>query len=213
MTAGTPSPFRPTVTLWVLLGAFGFLLASLVVGALRRPVPAAADVTAPTPASVGDSLVGPAVYTVDATDEFQWTFFDFSRNAVVAAPGPLDWDLAFRRFVIIANGGAGFAGQGGVVDLGVPFDSVREAPDTGYAPTARDSTNPGIGHWYKYGYSSHLLDPGGHTYVVRTADGHYAKFSIVGYYCREVRSGCFTIRYAYQGDGTRTLTRVPSPRR
>jgi heme-binding HmuY-like protein len=206
----TPSPLRPTITLWVLLAAFGFLLASLVVGALRRPVPAAADVTAPDPASVGDTLVGPAAYTVDATDELRWTFFDFSRNAVVQVPGPLDWDLAFRRFEIIANGGTGFAGQGGVVDLGVvPFDSVREVPATGYLGTERDSTNPGIGHWYKYGYSSHLLDPGGHTYAVRTADGHYAKFSIVGYYCGEVRSGCFTIRYAYQGNGSRRLQSSP----
>ena len=44
------------------------------------------------------------------------------------------------------------------------------------------------------------------TYAVRTADGRYAKFSIVGYYCGEVRSGCFTIRYAYQGDGSRRLS-------
>ena len=206
--APSSSLFRPTVTLWVLLAAFGFLLASIVVGALRRPVPAAADITAPAPATVGDSLVGPATYTVDATDERQWLFFDFSRNAVVTDPGPLDWDLAFRRFVIIANGGTGFAGQGGVADLGpVPFDSVREAPDVGYLGTARDSTNPGIGHWYRYGYSSHLLDPNEHTWIIRTADGRYAKFAIAGYYCGEVRSGCVTFRYAYQGDGSRRLTR------
>ena len=191
-----------------MLAAFGFLLASLVVGALRRPVPAAQDVTAPNPAPVGDTLVGPATYTVDATDALRWTFLDFSRNAVVADPGPLDWDLAFRRFEIIANGGTGFAGQGGVADLGpVPFDSVREAPASGYQGTARDSTNPGVGKWYRYGYSSHLLDPKGNTYAVRTADGRYAKFGIVGYYCGEVRSGCFTIRYAYQGDGSRRLSR------
>jgi len=211
VTAGGPAgpparppagPWRVTVTLWVLLGAFAFLMASLVVGALRRPHVAVTAATTPQPAPVGDTLVGPAEYTLDATDDRGWTFFDFSRNAVVTDPLPLEWDLAVRRFHLIANGGPGFAGRGGIADLGpAAFDTVRVLPDTGYVVTQADSVNPAIRHWYRYGYSSHLLEPDGRVYAVRTADGRYAKLAIVSYYCGEARAACLTFRYVYQGGG------------
>ena len=203
--AGT---FRPTVTLWVLLGAFVFLLASMVVGGLRRPQIPTGRITPPHPVAVGDTLVGPAVVTVDATSSDRWSFFDFSRNSVVEHPGPLDWDLAVRRFYVIANGGTGFAGKGGIADVGkVAFDSVIVLPATGYQPTERDSINTAIRHWYDYGWASHLLRSGGHVYAVRTADGKYAKIAIESYYCGEAQPGCLTFRYAYQGDGSARIVR------
>lgn len=192
------------MTLWVLLGAFVLLLASMVVGALRHPQIPTGVVTAPNPVRVGDSLVGPFVYTVDATSSDRWTFFDFSRNSVVEHPGPLDWDLAVRRFYVIANGGPGFAGRGGIADLGkAAFDSLTVLPETGYVATSRDSTNTAIRHWYDYGWASHLLRTSGHLYAVRTADGKYAKLAIVTYYCGGAQPGCLTFRYAYQGNGGR----------
>lgn len=210
-----PGPWRVTVTLWVLLGAFAFLMASMVVAALRKPAVLEHAVTAPGGADVGDTLVGPLTVTLDATSDVAWTYFDFSRNSAVRGsplpvPGSrsLDWDLAVRRFHIIANGGTGFAGQGGIGDLGpVPLDAVREAPEAGYQPTARDSTNAGVGKWYRYGYASHILESEGRTYALRTADGKYALFTITSYYCEGAVSGCFTLRYLYQGDGSRGLTR------
>ncbi len=216
MTAGgpadapPPAPWRATVTLWVLLGAFALLMASIVVGALRRPAVTERAITPPAPAGVGDTLVGPATVTLDATDDDRWTFFDFSRNAAVANPGPLAWDLAVRRFHLIANGGPGFAGQGGIADLGpAAFDTVRVLPDSGYQPTAADSVHPATRRWYRYGYTSHLLEPLGRVYAVRTADGRYAKLAIESYYCAGARAGCFTFRYVYQGDGRRVVTSTP----
>ena len=188
------------------------LLASFVVGALRRPEMPEAVITPPHPIAVGDSLVGPATVTLDGTVPGQWTFFDFSRNSALQGPGPLDWDLAVRRFTIIANGGSGFAGQGGIADLGmVPCDSVHAAPADGYQATAADSANPAIRRWYDYSWTSHLLTPKGKVYAVRTADGKYAKLEIVSYYCGAARPGCLSLRYAYQGDGTRRLTAAPTP--
>lgn len=183
-------------------------MATIVVGALRRPRLATGTIEAPNPASIGDTLVGPAQYTVDGTSSEQWTFFDFSSNSVVVAPGPLDWDLAVRRFHIIANGGPGFRGQGAIADLGVVVpDSVRVVPDSGWQANAADSTNPAIRRWYDYGYTSHLLQPNGHSWAVRTADGKYAVVTVASYYCDQVQAGCMTLRYVYQGDGSRTMRR------
>lgn len=201
--------WRPTVTLWVLLGAFVLLLASMIVGSLRRPQIPYGAITPPHPVPIGDTLVGPATVTLDATASDRWTFFDFSRNSVVEHPGPLDWDLAVRRFYVIANGGApgaagaGFAGQGGIADLGPePFDSVRVLPARGYLPNDRDSTNDAIRRWYDYGWASHLLRSKNHVYAVKTADGKYAKVQIVSYYCAGAQPGCLTLRYVFQGNGS-----------
>src|SRR5690606_2306072 len=117
----------------VLAGAIAGLAAVLVVLSFRRPQPPVFAPTRPAPAEVGERLVGPLTVTVDASDASAWRFFDFSRGSVVERPGPLDWDLAFRRFHIIANGGPGFAGAGGILALpGAAFDSVRTAPAAGY---------------------------------------------------------------------------------
>ena len=123
-------------------------------------------------------------------------------------PAPGEWDLAFQRFYIVANGGAGFAGRGGLLDLGpVPFDSVKVVPENGYVASeaGRDTTNAATAEWYDYSFTSHLLTPRPRTYAVRTADGRYAKLEVVGYYCPGARPGCLTFRYVYQGDGERIV--------
>ena len=181
---------------------------ALVALTLRQP-----DVPtyAPTPAEprdAGRALVGPVVYTVDATDPDRWTYFSFRLGAAVADAGPRDWDLAFRRFRILANGGRGFQGEGGILDLGpVSFGAVDVVPDAGYLPNEgeADPTNAAIGQWYRYGFFSHVLTPKPHVWAVRTADGRYAKLEILGYYCDGGRPGCLTFRYVYQGNGSRAV--------
>ena len=201
-----PASRRAWILPGVLLATVAILAATFVVGTLRRPelrsfVPGGAP-----PHEVGDSLVGPRLYTVDATDEGRWRWFDFSRGAVVESPGPRDWDLAFRRHDVLVNGGEGFDGEGGAIALeGVAFDSLAEVPDSGYLPSEarRDSTSPVFEKWYDYGFTSHLLEPKPRVYAIRTADGRYAKLEIVSYYCPQAVSGCLTFRYAYQGSGAR----------
>jgi hypothetical protein len=173
---------------------------SLVIGSLARPEFPPYTVTLPRPTPVGDSLVGPATYTVDASATDRWRRFDFGRNAVVDSGS---WDIALRRFRLIAAPG------GGIVDLGaVPFDSVRQLPAVGYAPNiaGSDTTNPGVGKWYAYSMLSHLLTSKRHVYGVRTAGGKYAKLELLAYYCRDAGTACVTFQYAYQGDGTRRVT-------
>ncbi len=192
---------RPPILVLVMGGAFVLLVAALLIGSLTRPELPPYALTAPRPALVGDSLVGPATYTLDAAATERWRRFDFARNAAVDS-GP--WDIAFRRFHLIAAPG------GGLVDLGaVPFDSVRSLPATGYLPNSdgSDTTNPGVGKWYDYSMFSHLLTSKHHIYGVRTRDGKYAKLELVAYYCRDAGTACLTFRYAYQGDGTKRVTR------
>lgn len=202
------------VRAYLVPGAFAAAIlaagAALVVSSLRRPEVLARAPTPPAPVEVGQRLTGPTVYTVDATSHRAWRYFDFSRGSTVEHPAPLAWDLAFRRHRIIANGGPGFPGAGGILDLGsVPFDSVDSVPDSGYAGTvaAGDTVNAAVERWYRYGFMTHVLTPKPRVYAVRTADGRYAKLQILGYYCPGAVAGCLTFRYVYQGDGSRRVRR------
>ena len=191
---------RPPILVLVMGGAFVLLIASLVIGSLATPEFPPYTPTVPDPAVVGDSLVGPVTYTLDASSTDRWRRFDFRRSAAVDSGA---WDIAFRRFHLITGPG------GGIVDLGaVVFDSVRELPAGGYLANtnASDTTNPGVGKWYAYSMLSHLLTSKRHVYGVRTAAGRYAKLELLAYYCRDVGTACVSFRYAYQGDGTRRVT-------
>jgi hypothetical protein len=190
---------RPPIMVLVLAAAFLLLVAAILIGSLTRPEFPPYDLTVARPSPVGDTLVGPAVYTLDASSTDAWRRFSFSENSAVDT-GP--WDLAFRRFHVITAEG------GGIEDLGVvPFDSVAELPEGGYVPndTQRDTTNPGVGKWYDYSMLSHLLTSKEHIYGVRTRSGTYAKFEMLAYYCKQAGIACVTFRYAYQGNGSRRV--------
>ncbi len=192
---------RPPILVLVMGAAFALIVLSLVIGSLAKPEFPAFTPTVPRPMPVGDSLVGPTTYTVDASATDRWRHFDFGRDAVVDSGS---WDFAVRRFHVIAAPG------GAIVDLGVvPFDSVRQLPAAGYLPntTGPDTTNPGVGKWYAYSMLSHLLTTKHHVYGIRTAAGKYAKLELLAYYCKDAGTACVTFRYAYQGDGTRRVAR------
>ena len=190
------------------MGIVVVLAGTLVAMSFDRPAVEVHVPTPPRPAEAGGALVGPVTYTVDASATGAWSFFDFSRGSVVTDPGPLGWDLAFRRFHIIVNGGPGFFGSGGIARLGeTDFGAVSELPDTAYVETTvrRDSANAATARWYSYGWTSHLLTPHPSVYAVRTADGRYAKLQLLGYYCPGAQPGCLTFRYVYQGAGGRSV--------
>jgi hypothetical protein len=191
---------RPPIMVFVLAAAFLLLVASLVMGSLRSHDLPPYTPTAPAPAAVGDSLVGPAIYTVDASGNDAWQHFDFALNSLVTEG--YAWDVGFHRNHVVAGPGAAIA------DLGVvPFDSVAAAPEGGYRANgpATGESNPAVGKWYDYSFISHLLTTRGHVYAVHTADGRYAKFELVNYYCMGVGAACITFRYVYQGDRSRRL--------
>ena len=168
---------------------------TLVALTLRQPDVATYTPTTAAPGDAGRALVGPSLYTVDATAADAWRNFSFRFGAVVDEAG----DLAFKRYAIVAGPGAG------IRDLGeTAFDQVRVVPADGYQANegAAEPRNPAIASWYRYGFFTHVLTPKPHVWAVRMADGRYAKLEMVGYYCPGPRPGCPTFRYVYQGDGT-----------
>jgi hypothetical protein len=180
----------------ILLLAFMLVLGYLVVSPLARR-----DVRAYAPTPDGRREPPPEglyldTVTVDARDETAWRYLDLATGIIGVPPDTTGWDLAFRRFHVITSGAA--------LDLGATgFDDVRLLPDTGYVVTtmADDTVNPALHHWYRYSFVSHLLEPGGRTFGLRTEDNQYAKLEFLSYYCPGTVPGCITLRYAYQGAG------------
>ncbi|HUF91788.1 MAG TPA: HmuY family protein [Candidatus Limnocylindria bacterium] len=202
-----PVRWVPTIAVAALVTVSAVLVALT----LRQPAVPTYAPTPPVAAEAGRVLVGPRVYTVDATDPEAWRTFSFRLGSVIESAGTGDWDLAFRRYQILANGGPQYAGRGGIVDLGpVPFDEVHAVPEAGYQVTERDPDprNAAIASWYRYGFFSHVLSPKPHVWAVRTADGRYAKIELLSYYCARGEPGCVTFRYVYQGDGSARVGRA-----
>ena len=195
---------RPPPAAIAIIGLLMIVAVIFVVSSLRQTTPLTwYPVSDLNPQEVGERLVGPAVFTVDGRGD-TFAYFDFSAGSVVESPDPLGWDLAFQRFTILANGGPDYAGQGGILDLGVTsLDSVTIVPVSGYAPntTGREVSNAATAQWYEYSWTSHVLSPKPTVFAVRTADNRYAVFEILSYYCPGAQAGCTTIRYRYQGAG------------
>jgi hypothetical protein len=119
------------------------------------------------------------------------------------------WDIGFRGTSIIFNGGSNGPGDGGVVVVNDLFESVTEAPESGY-----DDALPDDNDWYSYNPATHIVTPvAGRTMVIRTADGRYAKLRILSYYegapaepTADDASRYYTFEYVFQDNGSRDLS-------
>lgn len=142
--------------------------------------------------------------TLDARSAKRWVYYNLSEERIVHPRfvSSVDWDLAFKRYHVIANGGVtNIAAHGALADLGsVPFSgnlrvsSAKFAENT-LASNGTDPENPAIRHWYNYDYASHILSPMPHVYLIRTPAGRYFALRILNYYCQHGESGCMTFEY------------------
>lgn len=193
------APLHVSRTGLAVIGGIVMLVVVLVVLSLRQP-----DVPEFAPTSVEGVDTVPGGYrtvTVDASDPVRWHYIDLTRGTVSPTPGA-GWDLAVRRFEVKVNGGDGFAGAGGVLDLGpVALDSVRTLPTEGYAGmtiTGRDTSQAVLDDWYDYSFTSHILSPKDQTLAFRTASGQHVALRFLSYYCPDAQPGCVTMRYAFR---------------
>lgn len=186
------------------LGAAGLVFVGLVVGlvvlSLSDPTP---PTYAPTPAgdtAVADSAGGRRV-TLDARDPDRWVALDLASGRV-SRGRVAGWDLAARRFHVIANGGPGLPGDVSVAvaDGARTLSQVEGPPPAGWTSTDRDEDgelrHPLLESWYDYDFFAHLLTPRSRVYVVRSGDGRLVKLRFLSYYCPGVEAGCVTLRYA-----------------
>lgn len=172
------------------------------------------------PAEVGTKLTDTIIYTLDSSTIDNWVFFDFSRGSVVpdvsSFKDPKGWDLAFRRAKIASNGGG--TNKSGQVETArlktTNFDSVTSVPeDIQFIKDIRlsagaDPRNVSLDKWYSYNFMDHRLKSYKNVFIVKTAEGNYAKMQIINYYCKkgeERLTGCYTIKYVYQGDGSKSF--------
>jgi len=165
---------RAPLALLIGFAVFVVAMGYLVVASLTRR---AAPTFASAAEARGDTL------TVDATDGERWRYVSLTRGRVLSSPDTAGWEIAVRRYNLIANGD--------VVDLGpAGFDTVHST-----ALTA-EANSSAIPRWYRYSLLTHLLESNEHVYVVRAGGGPPYKLQILSYYCPGLTAGCMTIRYA-----------------
>lgn len=177
------------------------------------------------PKPVNNDVVSGTI-TVDATAYDKWVYFSFADEKVVMVTDfstSSAWDIGFHRQDIRINCGKSGIGQGGTYNAGkVDFTSVAEALETGYA--LNDSIEileafvmppvyvivPGdtlLAKWIdiSYGQSGPEYNYSNNIYVIKTADGKYAKIWLKDYFNDNSETGHITMKYAYQPDGSMKL--------
>lgn len=143
---------------------------------------------------------------VDASSAEQWVYFDLETLSVISPATPTDsddWDLAFRQFTIITNGGVN--GTGGVEvaafeglynDFGGYGDAI---PPHGWAS---DSADAGMfDDWYDYDHVSHIVSPADMLYFVSTVEGSTYEVRILDYYDDNDVPHSITLETALRGEG------------
>lgn len=156
-------------------------------------------------------------FTVDATSKEQWSYFSFQSGDIVDIEDALnseEWDIGFKRTQVKLNGGVSGPGMGSVVMLTeTTFEDVTIAPEDGYRSDSEDTlaiVPQSEKGWYIYtGPPTHWILPlEDRVFVVKAADGTYAKLRFVGYYKdNEIKedSGFVTMDYVHQPDGSRNF--------
>ncbi|WP_133249965.1 HmuY family protein [Marinifilum breve] len=146
----------------------------------------------------------------------------------------LDWDIAFHRYNFRTNSGTSGSGQGGLLESTentgqIGWDNVVEAPETGYkvdeditimqvfemppTPTTYVTTGGStvmtggteVGLTVSFDMSTRQYSVNDQIYVIKTADGKYAKLWVSDFYDADSKSGHVTLKYSYQEDGSRSL--------
>ena len=129
---------------------------------------------------------GVFLMNVDATDKNSQVFVDLDQGREMKADEAFStngWDLAFKRYEVAMNGGAG--NPTGLVQAlmldGQDFDALTQAPAGGYS---QDATAQVIGGtWWDYDLLAHkvMVHPN-RIYVVISSDQAYFKLKMLDYY-------------------------------
>lgn len=181
--------------------------------------------------TVVKDLAGDVGNTVGSGKPFEPFYFSMKTAAKVPASEKLtaSWDLAFAKeynsYVSINNGtdanslGFGGPGKGAMMVVNQAYAQLKTAPsDAEFTANGISSTGIDVGNgngWFFYEMNTHIAVPvKNRTFVIRTADGKYAKLELISMYkgAPAVVSDLnwpapyFTFRYFLQTDGSRNLS-------
>lgn len=165
--------------------------------------------------------------TSAAGDSTDWVYFSFATGAEVSGITEAnrmtrtDWDIAFNRFYMRTNSGRSGSGNGGAVETNkTSFIDVNEAPADGYVTdveitvsgysngavhSVKSTGNVALSRAIRFAGPPPTYTLNDNVFVVRTADGKFAKVIFESFHNSEKKSGYITFRYAYQPDGSRNL--------
>lgn len=153
----------------------------------------------------------------------EWTYFSFEKGEIVKVDqenyaSDSSWDIAFLRYYIRTNGGKSGKGQGAALDTKqTQFDAVTTIPSTGFITDDEISIITGSGMPPKYrtdagspaftikesqSWATYTPPMGpwvynNNVFIVRTADGQYAKLIMKSFLNDEDKSGHITFEYVY----------------
>jgi len=169
----------------------------------------------PTPAAVSS-----VDFLVSGTSVGAHDLFSFQTGARVANTDSIStkWDFGMRFEKIIVNSNASGPGTAGVQVINGTFESVVEAPATGYAydTTASQLAVKGP-QWYIYNSATRTFAPiAGRTFVFKTARNTYAKMEILSADPADDNGNPvvpptrptrikYKLRFAHQTSGSRTF--------
>jgi HmuY protein len=160
------------------------------------------DLTTETADGVTDAVIDASAGGLDGAADNPYLYIDLESGGTkvdiddVEALDSDEWDLAFKRASIKANGGdSGTAGVEVAAVADVTLEELTEAPDDGdfvaddwasddcqfqSLPVGEPAT--AFGEWYDYDKATHVLTPKTEVYVVRTRSGDLVKVAIETYY-------------------------------
>ncbi len=170
---------------------------------------------------------------INVEDYTLWYYFSFETGDVVgtgaADPSAADdatwkarkdWDLAFHRQDVRTNSGTSGDGQGGAQKASSSsLSAIKEAPVSGFAVDdsvsilpkfvmppkyVKSAGNTLMSKWATHDHTEgwSIVDQ---AFVVKTADGKYAKVKLANFLNEDNESGHITMEYVYQPDGSTTL--------
>lgn len=142
------------------------------------------------------------ITTVDADSmsDNAWTYYSFSSGSEVKPATPAtstDWDIAFKGLSIATNGGTSGTGNHEVVRLaGQDFDTLTQAPASGYSADAATTAFDSGDDWNSYNFATHVVSIKDAVYVVKTGSNTYFKVKVLSYYDAAETGRIITFKWA-----------------
>lgn len=153
----------------------------------------------------------------------EWSYFSFAKGNFVTVDqekyaSDTNWDIAFLRFNIRTNGGESGKGKGAALDTKeTDLSKVTSIPSTGFIADSKISVMASGGMppkyvettgnaafkvgenqgWAFYNFMAGTWLYNNNVFIIRTADGQYAKLIMKSFLNEKDKSGHVTFEYVY----------------